>query len=173
MWKKLMKNNDLDEPTSFLDHVYWRWTQRECKPNEIIFEEYTKDVWITYFCWSNRKITRMGRTSRKNGCVVLRYGKTCLKVRWEIFRIVEQKDTAVIQSLKSLLGRSPFQKRNWNQLENNRLVPGTNRSTWYSVVSRQTCPVSHRMDTSMWQTIGHINTIHSSYKWLPTLLPCG
>ena len=23
MWKKLMKNVDLDEPTSFLDHVYW------------------------------------------------------------------------------------------------------------------------------------------------------
>ena len=27
MWKKEMKNDDLDEPTSFLDHVYLEGTQ--------------------------------------------------------------------------------------------------------------------------------------------------
>ena len=37
-----MKNVDLDEPTSFLDHVYLGCTQRECKPNEIIIEENRK-----------------------------------------------------------------------------------------------------------------------------------
>ena len=42
MWKKLMKNVDIGEPTSFLDHVYWRCTQRECKPNDAIIEQYTK-----------------------------------------------------------------------------------------------------------------------------------
>ena len=36
-----MRNVDLDEPTSFPDHVYLGCTQRECKPNEIIIE-YTK-----------------------------------------------------------------------------------------------------------------------------------
>ena len=41
MWKKLMKDVDLDEPTSFLDHVYLGCTQTECKPNEII-EEFKK-----------------------------------------------------------------------------------------------------------------------------------
>ena len=39
MWKKLMKNVDLDEPMSFLDHLYLGCTQRECKPNEIIIKE--------------------------------------------------------------------------------------------------------------------------------------
>ena len=39
MWKKLMKNVDLDEPTSYLDHVYLG-SERECKPNEIIIEQY-------------------------------------------------------------------------------------------------------------------------------------
>ena len=43
MWKTLMKNVDLDEPTSFLDRVYLGYTQRECKPNEIIINEY-KDI---------------------------------------------------------------------------------------------------------------------------------
>ena len=39
MWKKLMKNVDLDEPTSFLDQVYLERSQRERKPNEIIIDE--------------------------------------------------------------------------------------------------------------------------------------
>ena len=36
----LMKDADLDEPTSFLDHVFLGCTQRECKPNEDIVEQY-------------------------------------------------------------------------------------------------------------------------------------
>ena len=42
MWKKLMKHVDLDEPTSFLDHVYLGCTQRECRPNEKKIDEYRK-----------------------------------------------------------------------------------------------------------------------------------
>ena len=53
MWKKLMENVDLDEPTSFLDHVNLGCTQRECKPNEIIIDENRKSVRIPNFCWSN------------------------------------------------------------------------------------------------------------------------
>ena len=40
MWKKLMKHADVDEPTSFLDHVHLGCTQRECNPNEIGIEQY-------------------------------------------------------------------------------------------------------------------------------------
>ena len=39
MWKKLMKDVDLEEPTSFLDHVCLVCTHRECKPNESINQE--------------------------------------------------------------------------------------------------------------------------------------
>ena len=42
MWKKLMKHVDLDEPKSFLDHVYLGCTQRECQPNEITIEQHIK-----------------------------------------------------------------------------------------------------------------------------------
>ena len=37
-----MKHVDIDEPTSFLDHVYLACTHRECKPNETIIEQCTK-----------------------------------------------------------------------------------------------------------------------------------
>ena len=43
MWvpcDKLMKSFDLDETTSFLDHVYLGCTQPECKPNGIVIKEY-------------------------------------------------------------------------------------------------------------------------------------
>ena len=35
-----MKHVHLEESTSALDHVYLRCTQRECKPNEGMVEEY-------------------------------------------------------------------------------------------------------------------------------------
>ena len=40
MWKKLMKNVDIEEPTSFLDHVYLGCTQRECKPSDRVTDQY-------------------------------------------------------------------------------------------------------------------------------------
>ena len=42
MRKKLMKLDDLGEPTPFLDHVYLGCTQRECKSNDSIFGESSK-----------------------------------------------------------------------------------------------------------------------------------
>ena len=88
MWKKLMTNVDLDELTSLLDHVYLGCTQRECKPNEIV-EENTKDVWITFSCLSNWKVTWVGKLHARNSSVVLRcerHPKKYLKeiVNWYI-----------------------------------------------------------------------------------------
>ena len=40
MWKKWMKLVDLGEPTSFLDHVYLGCTQRECKSNDGIINQF-------------------------------------------------------------------------------------------------------------------------------------
>ena len=42
MWKKLMKNVNLNEPISFLDHENLGCTQRERKPNETTNDEYRK-----------------------------------------------------------------------------------------------------------------------------------
>ena len=39
-WKILMKDVDLGEPTSFLDHVYLRCIQRECKTSKGIVDNY-------------------------------------------------------------------------------------------------------------------------------------
>ena len=44
MWKILMKDVDLGEPTSFFDHVYLRCTQRECQICKDIVVNYKKYV---------------------------------------------------------------------------------------------------------------------------------
>ena len=51
-----MKVVDLDERTSFLDHVYLGCTQREFKPNEDIVEKYKDMFESTNFCWSKGKL---------------------------------------------------------------------------------------------------------------------
>ena len=42
MCKKLMKNVDIEDPTSYLDHVYLGCTQRQCKPDDTIIEQQKK-----------------------------------------------------------------------------------------------------------------------------------
>ena len=80
MWKKLMENVDLDEPTSFLDHVHWGCTQRECKPNDIIFEQHTK-MFQRISAGATEKLPGWEKPHAKNNSVVLRHGRTCSKMR--------------------------------------------------------------------------------------------
>ena len=39
-WKILMKDVDLGEPTSFLDHENWGCTERECQISKDIVDNY-------------------------------------------------------------------------------------------------------------------------------------
>ena len=80
MWKKLMGLVDRGEPTSFLDHVNFGCTQRECKPNETIVDEYRKMLEPRMSAEATEKMAGVGETSRKNCRVVLRHGRSCEKV---------------------------------------------------------------------------------------------
>ena len=42
MWKILMKDVDLGDPTSFLDHVYLGCTERECQTSKDIVDNYKR-----------------------------------------------------------------------------------------------------------------------------------
>ena len=55
-WKILMKDIDLGEPTSFLDHVYLGCTQRESNQQRYC-GELQRYVRIQDFCWSQWKTT--------------------------------------------------------------------------------------------------------------------
>ena len=48
-----------------------------------------------------------------------------------------------------------------------------NWPTWCLVVSEQACPCHHEVDESMWQTFSTLDLLHSSHKWIKTILSCG
>ena len=141
-----------------------------------------EDVWITYFCWSTR-ITGKGTTSRTDGTAVLRRGRTCPKMLWEILWTGKQENWATVQSFKSLpkgwwvqAGGTRINVRIVRSLLTNCveiLVLGTIWNTWHSVVHQQTCKISHKMDSGMWQTIRKTDFLHSSHKRLLAILSCG
>ena len=69
--EKLMKNVDLDEPTSFLDHVYLGCTQRECESNETVVkssQEPTELRLIGYLTESTWKSTMLNPKTNLRTC---------------------------------------------------------------------------------------------------------
>ena len=93
---------DLDDPTSFLDHVYLGCTQCECVPNEIIIVEYRK-------MFESR--ISAGRTENYQG-QEKPHAKTIewfFDIEGHARKCVERycelaNNKTVVQSLKSLLG---------------------------------------------------------------------
>ena len=90
MWKKLMKNVDLDEQTSFLDHVYLGCSQRECKPQEIIIEECTKVFESFISAGTVEKLPRCRKASDMK-----RHARNCVERCCEL---TNKKDRAVLHS---------------------------------------------------------------------------
>ena len=96
----------------------------------------------------------------------------------------KQESGATLQSFASLFGWPSSQTGgtgiSWrivrsllaNCLE--MLVRGKNWTTWHLVVSEQARKmISHKMDSSMWQTISKADFLSSSHKWQSSMLSCG
>ena len=79
MWKKLMKQVDLDGPSSFLDHENLGCTQRECTPNDIIIDEYRKMFESRISAGATEKF-QVWENLTQDCSVVLRHGRTCSKM---------------------------------------------------------------------------------------------
>ena len=62
MWKELMKDVDLGEPTSFLDHVYLGCTQRDCETSRDIVDNCGNMFESRIFLLVLLKITRSSRS---------------------------------------------------------------------------------------------------------------
>ena len=96
MWNKSMKNVDFDEPSIF--GMYSTWMQTEWN------SRIHKDVWITYFCRSNWKVTRMWKSLTQQRWHGLMIWKDMLENALSDAAKWWEKDRAVIQSFKSLFG---------------------------------------------------------------------
>ena len=177
MWKRLMKKNvDIDEPTSFLDHVYSGCTQRACEPNEGHHWTIHKNVRITYFCWSNREITGMAKNLthkpwrgpydmevHAQKCVE-RYCEWHTR-KWSNFR-------PLVQSGRTWISPRIVRSFITNCFE--MLVLGTNWTTWHLVVREQSVKISHKL--------GLKHVINDKQSWIHIFItqmtivkncPCG
>ena len=81
MWKKLMKNVDLDEPISFLDHVHLGCTQRECNSMKLLWRNTQKCLNHVFLLEQLKNYLGGENLTQKNSSVVQRYGRSCAKVR--------------------------------------------------------------------------------------------
>ena len=115
--------------------VYSTWMQTRLK---ILLNNTQKDVRITHFCWRNWKITRVGKGSPKDCCLVPRHGRTCSTMRWEILRTGKQKrqsSCTKFQALAWMIINST--RRCLNQLENYQNYArkwSWNAGTWHELV---------------------------------------
>ena len=63
MWKVLNKEVDLGEPTSFLDHVYLGFTQRQCETCKNTVDNYRTMFESANFRGGSREITIPSKSS--------------------------------------------------------------------------------------------------------------
>ena len=119
VWKNLMKNVDLDEPTSFLDHVCLGCTPRECTPNEIVVEQFKKMFESRISSAATEKITRVGKTSREDRCVVLHMEVHAQKCVDRYCELAKQKNWSSYTSSQLLAWTTITSRRkSWSRLEN-------------------------------------------------------
>ena len=111
MWNKLMKDVDLDEPTSFLDHENLGCTQRECKPNEAIVEQH-RDM---------NHVLLPGATEKLPGCENLTRKQLRGPTTWKDMLKNALKDVVTCQNCTKFQPLAwtiiNSRKRNLNQLE--------------------------------------------------------
>ena len=118
MSKKLIELVDLDEPTSFLDHVYLGCTQRECEPNEDIVNQ-CREMFESRISATAAENYQDGRNLTQQ----LSRGPTTWKVlRKSAFKGIVSWQTKRQSSCTKfqLLAWTTIisRRRNWNQLEN-------------------------------------------------------
>ena len=152
----------------------WKKKQRYCR-------QIQSHVWITNFRGWNWNTTILGKYSYF--FVVLRYGRSSQEMCGTILWVGKQNDSTTQQSVDSMYRWPSLQRRRIGSRGRivksmlsiccEMLVLGTHWTTWYSLVSEQTCTIDHKMDQSMWQTIISFDLLHSSYMWIQTVLPCG
>ena len=98
-----MKNGDLDEPTSFLDHVYLGCTQRECEPNEIIIEQYTEMFESRTSAGATEKLPGWEKPHTKTVAWSYNIEGHAQKCVERYCELADKKDRAAVQGFKSLL----------------------------------------------------------------------
>ena len=118
---------------------------------------------LTYFCWSDWKITCLGKASRENSGGIWSYDmeKHARKCVERYCELADKKVEQLHKVSNPCLDDHQFKQEELesvgefakvcSQICLAMLVLGTNWTTWHSVVSQQTGTISHQMGRSPYQ----------------------
>ena len=96
-WKILMKDVDLGEPTSFLDHVYLGCTQRECQISNEIVANYTSESRISAGAKEKRLSELQGNLMQKQYILGPMIWKVMQRNVWKDIANLRIKNSTIIQ----------------------------------------------------------------------------
>ena len=149
-WKILMKDVDLGEPISFLDHVYLGCTQKEMSDKQRYCRQFCRQlqeyVRIQDLGWGFRKAALFRETWREHFLMVLWHGKSCKEMRRKILRTGEQNNSTVIQSRNSMYWRPSIQGRNRIVLTT---LQSINSMHWWPSFQRRKIEIRERIVKSI------------------------
>ena len=116
MWKVLNKDVVLGEPTSFFDHLYLVWTQRQCETSKDIVDNYRTMFESKISAGATEKITMLGKI-----CVFLRGLVTCKVMSRNVWNVLESWQTRRLNNSTSYLLHVMMtiisKKKNWTPWE--------------------------------------------------------
>ena len=102
MWKILMKDVDLGEPTSFFDHVYLGCTHRECKTSKDIVDNYRDMFESRMSAGGIEKLLYSEKSEVNISSWSYDMDGHAQKMRGKILRTCEQNDSTFTQSRNSM-----------------------------------------------------------------------
>ena len=170
----------------FLDHVFVGCTHRECTTSNDIATNYRDMIESRISASAQEKL--LVRASGKPDAETISswsydlegHAKKCVEIYCELANKTTQQlhkvappcmDDHQFKEEKKWVSRRIVYSllTNCSQMS----VSGSYWETWHFVVCEQTCACDHKMDKSLWQTLGAFDLVHSSRKWVPTILLCG
>ena len=111
MWKRWMKQGDLEKRTQSLDQVFLGCTQRECKPYKKLVDEHKNLFGSLTSAGTVEKLPRSGESNARITAWSDENGRPCEEMRRKILRISKEEYRAIIWSLHTLRRQPPAQRR--------------------------------------------------------------
>ena len=158
------KKVDIDETTPFLDHVFLGCTQRECKPNETIIEQYAKTFESRISAWATEKLLEWERLHAKNSSVVLRHGSAYQKCVERYCELANQKVEQLYKVSNPCLNDHQFLQEELESVEE--LSEVCSHIVLCLYLARMGRPDILWSVNKLAQTLIKADFLHSSHMWI-------
>ena len=118
MWKVFVKEVDLGEPTSFLDHVYFGCTQRECETSKDVVDNCRNMFESRISAGAKKSFFVQGNLTQTSLCGLMIWKVTPSNAWSDIANWRREQLNSYTESQLHALVTINSKKKNWDLLEN-------------------------------------------------------